>query len=141
MGTVGSEGLIELSGCGRTLRQSDLIRLIDVPAIAPLPSSGSAWVGLANLRGEVIPVADLGILSGDGPTTDPVLAALRTGTHRFGLLIEGVERTVTAPPAGEPVDRARPEDPPWLLPSPPGRPRLIDPEILLEDPLLGGVTR
>lgn len=140
MGTVGSKGLIELSGCGRTLRQGDLIRLIDEPEVAPLPASATAWVGLANLRGEVIPVADLGILSGEGPTADPVLAALRVGERRFGLLIKGVERTVPAWPTGELVDEPRPEDPAWLLPSPPGRPRVIDPELLLADLSLGGVT-
>lgn len=137
----GSAGLIELSGGGRALRQSDLIRLVDDPEIAPLPDSNKAWVGLANLRGEVIPVADLGLLSGEGPTPEPVLAALGAGDRQFGLLIAGVEQTVEAAPAGESADETLPGDPEWLLPAPPGRPRVIDPGRLLDDPLLttGGV--
>lgn len=134
----GSAGLIELSGGGRALRQEDLIRLVDDPSVAPIPATGSAWVGLANLRGEVIPVADLGVLFGTGRTPDPVLAALRAGQGRFGLLIAGVERTVEAVPAGEPADEPLPGDPDWLLPAPPGRPRVIDPDRLLADPSLGG---
>ena len=131
-------GLIELAGGGRALRQSDLIQLIDRPEVAPLPRSDGAWVGLANLRGEVIPVADLGILSGAGPTDGAVLAAIRGREGDFGLLIEGVERTVSAPETGALVDRPLPGDPDWLLPAPPGEPRVVDPELLLGDPALGG---
>ena len=131
-------GLIELAGGGRALRQSDLIQLIDRPEVAPLPRSGGAWVGLANLRGEVIPVADLGILSGCGPVGNPVLAAVRGATGPFGLLIEGVEQTVAMPDPGALVDQPLPGDPDWLLPAPPGEPRVVDPELLLGDPALGG---
>lgn len=130
-------GLIELAGGGRALRQSDLIQLIERPEIAPLPESGGAWVGLANLRGEVIPVADLGILSGDGPTERPVLAAVGKGRSQFGLLVRGVERTVDPPASGELDDERLPGDPDWLRPAPPGEPRVIDIDLLLEDPLLG----
>lgn len=130
-------GLIELAGGGRALRQSDLIQLVDRPVVAPLPRTDGAWVGLANLRGEVIPVADLGILSGVGSTDGAVLAAVRGAEGAFGLLIEGVERTVAAPEPGSLVDQPLPGDPDWLLPAPPGEPRVIDPERLLGDPALG----
>jgi len=130
-------GLIELSGGGRALRQGDLIQLIDDPDLAPLPRSGGAWVGLANLRGEVIPVADLALLSEIEPLERPVLAALRAGGRTFGLLIEGVERTLGPPAAGELADDPLPGDPEWLLPAPPGEPRVIDTSLLLEDRLLG----
>ena len=130
-------GLIELTGGGRALRQEDLIQLIDDPDLAPLPRSGGAWVGLANLRGEVIPVADLALLSGGERLGGSVLAALRAGDRTFGLLIEGVERTVERPAAGELADDPLPDDPEWLLPAPPGEPRVIDTSLLLEDRLLG----
>lgn len=132
-------GLIELAGGGRALRQSDLIQLIDRPEVAPLPRSDGAWVGLANLRGEVIPVADLGILSGGGPTERAVLAAVRGAEGPFGLLVEGVEQTVAAPEPGALVDQPSPGDPDWLLPAPPGEPRVVDPELLLGDPALGAL--
>jgi len=130
-------GLIELIGGGRALRQDDLIRLVEDPDLAPLPRAGGAWVGLANLRGEVIPVADLGLLSGADPLVEPILAALRAGDRTFGLLIEGVERTVEPPGAGELPDDPLPDDPDWLLPAPPGEPRVIETSLLLEDRLLG----
>ena len=129
-------GLIELTGGGRALRQEDLIRLVDEPELAPLPRGDGAWVGMANLRGEVIPVADLGILAGTGPVADPILAAVRSGEASFGLLIEGVERTVEQPAPGELADEPLPDDPDWLLPAPPGEPRVIDTALLLEDRLL-----
>lgn len=131
-------GLIELAGGGRALRQSDLVQLVERPEVAPLPRSDGAWVGLANLRGEVIPVADLGILSGGEPIGDPVLAAMNGASGPFGLLIEGVEGTVEVADPGELEDEPLPGDPDWLLPAPPGRPRVVDPDLLLEDPLLGG---
>ena len=130
-------GLIELTGGGRALRQGDLIRLVDDPELAPLPRGEGAWVGMANLRGEVIPVADLGILTGTGPVENPVLAAVRSGEASFGLLIEGVEKTVEQPAPGELADEPHPDDPDWLLPAPPGEPRVIDTALLLEDRLLG----
>jgi hypothetical protein len=130
-------GLIELTGGGRALRQADLIQLVDGPEVAPLPPGEGAWVGLANLRGEVIPVADLGLLAGTGRIVAPVLAAIRGPEGAFGLLIEGVERTVEEPGEGEVADDPLPGDPAWLVPAPPGRPRVIDPALLLEDPGLG----
>lgn len=132
-----SPGLIELTGGEWALDQACLIRLVESPEVAPIPDSDGAWVGMANLRGEVIPVTDLGVLSGTGPIERPVMAALHAGGQSFGLLIEGVERTVEAPREGDLPYDPGPGDPPWLLPAPPGSPRVIDPELLLEDPRLG----
>lgn len=135
-----SPGLIELTGGERALDQASLIRLVESPEVAPIPDPDGAWVGLANLRGEVIPVTDLGILSGSGPLERPVMAALRSGERSFGLLVEGVERTVEASREGDLPDEPEPDDPPWLLPASPGRPRVIDSDLLLEDPRLGSGT-
>ena len=135
-----SPGLIELTGGEKALDQASLIRLVESPEVAPIPDPDGAWVGVANLRGEVIPVTDLGILSGSGPVERPVMIALRAGGRSFGLLVEGVERTVEASGEGDLPDEPEPGDPPWLLPAPPGSPRVIDPELLLEDPRLGSGT-
>ena len=135
-----SPGLIELTGGKKALHQTSLIRLVERPEVAPIQDPDGAWVGVANLRGEVIPVTDLGILSDSGPIERPVMAALRSGGRSFGLLIEGVERTVEADGEGDLPDEPGPGDPPWLLPAPPGRPRVIVPELLLEDPRLGSAT-
>ncbi|MFZ9668868.1 MAG: chemotaxis protein CheW [Solirubrobacterales bacterium] len=135
-----SPGLIELTGGETALDQANLIRLVECPEVAPIPDPDGAWVGVANLRGEVIPVTDLGILSGSDPIERPVMAAIRAGGKTFGLLIQGIERTVEATVEGDLPDEPEPGDPTWLLPTPPGRPRVIDPELLLEDPRLGSGT-
>lgn len=129
-------GLIELAGGEKALRQDDLIQLVDEPKLAPLTPGKGAWVALANLRGEVIPVADLGLVVGGDPTEGPVMVAIKASRGTFGLLIEGVERTVEGPDAGETPDEALSDDPNWLLPAPHGQSRVIDPVLLLEDPQL-----
>jgi hypothetical protein len=131
--------LIELSPGGRAFRQSDLIHIIRDPSIAPLVGAGEAWVGLANLSGNLIPVADLGILDSGRPGEGKMMLAIRADGVSFGLLCEGVIRTCASPPEDGLVDERLPGDPDWLLASPPGEPRLIDPALLLEDPRLGPI--
>ena len=129
--------LIELAPGGRALRQTDLIHIVDDPSIAPLVGAGDAWVGLANLSGNLIPVADLGTLETGTPSRNRTMLALSADGIQFGLLCEGVLGTTASPSVGELADERQPGDPEWLLSAPPGEPRLIEPRLLLEDPRLG----
>ncbi|MEX1218903.1 MAG: chemotaxis protein CheW [Solirubrobacterales bacterium] len=129
--------LIELAPGGRALRQQDLIHIVPRPSIAPLEGAGAAWVGLANLGGNLIPVADLGLLEGANPSTGTTMVAISAGACRFALLCEGVLRTRQSPSGDALSEDPAPGEPAWLLPSPPGEPRVIDPDLLLEDPRLG----
>lgn len=132
-------GLLEISPGGRALRQEDLIQVVAEPRIAPVTGAGECWRGLANLRGALIGVADLGVLLDGRPTENGVMVAIDSEAGEFGLLCDGIagSRAVPAPDAlpDDPLDG----DPDWLLPAPPGEPRVIDIPLLLEDPRMKGM--
>lgn len=131
-------GLMELEPGGRALRQDDLIQIVADPAIAPVTGAGDCWRGLANLRGGLIGVADLGVLLDGRPTAGGVMVAIDTGDGQFGLLCEGVRGTREPPGADALPDEPLEGDPDWLLPAPPGEPRVIDVKLLLEDARMKG---
>jgi len=126
-------GLMELEPGGRALRQEDLIQIIADPVIAPLTGAGECWRGLANLRGGLIGVADLGVLLDGSPTEGGVMVAIGSGEGEFGLLCAGVRGTRGLPGPDALPDEPLEGDPDWLLPAPPGEPRIIDIDLLLED--------
>ena len=126
-------GLLELLPQGRALRQDDLIQIIAEPLIAPVAGAGDCWRGLANLRGALVGVADLGVLLDGSPTEGGVMVAISSSRGDFGLVCEGVSGNREFPAPDELPDEPLEGDPEWLLPSPPGEPRVIDVELLLED--------
>ena len=136
MGAPG--GLMELEPGGRALRQEDLVQIIADPAIAPVTGAGQCWRGLANLRGGLIGVADLGVLLDGRPTDGGVMVAIATPDGEFGLLCDGVRGARSLPGADSLPDEPLAGDPDWLLPAPPGEPRIIDVELLLEDERMKG---
>ena len=136
MGTPG--GLMELEPGGRALRQEDLVQVIADPAVAPVTGAGDCWRGVANLRGGLIGVADLGVLLDGRPTEGGVMVAISTDGGEFGLLCEGVRGTRDMPGADALPDEPLDGDPEWLLPAPPGEPRVIDISLLLEDERMQG---
>lgn len=132
-------GLMELEPGGRALRQEDLIQIIADPVIAPLTGAGECWRGLANLRGGLIGVADLGVLLDGSPTEGGVMVAIGSGEGEFGLLCAGVRGTRGLPGPDALPDEPLEGDPDWLLPAPPGEPRIIDIDLLLEDERMRGL--
>lgn len=126
-------GLMELEPGGRALRQEGLIQVIADPAVAPVTGAGDCWRGLANLRGGLIGVADLGVLLDGRPTEGGVMIAIAAQDGDFGLLCKGVRGTRGLPAADALPDEPLEGDPDWLLPAPPGEPRVIDVELLLVD--------
>lgn len=136
MGAPG--GLMELEPGGRALRQEDLIQIIAEPSVAPVTGAGDCWRGLTNLRGGLIGVADLGVLLDGRATNSGVMVAISSGRGEFGLLCEGVRGTRDLPAPDALPDEPLEGDPAWLLPAPPGEPRVIDIELLLEDERMKG---
>jgi purine-binding chemotaxis protein CheW len=70
--------------------------VIHVPAVARVPQSPSSLLGIANLRGAVLPVVDLGALLGhssDNRSAATKAIVLDTGTS-FALAVEQVESLV-----------------------------------------------
>lgn len=131
---------MELEPGGRALRQQDLIQIIADPVVAPVTGAGECWRGLANLRGGLIGVADLGVLLDGRPTSGGVMIAVTSGEAEFGLLCEGVRGTREQPGPDTLPDEPLEGDPDWLLPAPPGEPRVIDIELLLEDERMRGAS-
>ena len=129
---------MELEPGGRALRQEDLVQVIADPAVAPVTGAGDCWRGLANLRGGLIGVADLGVLLDGRPTEGGVMVAISTGGGEFGLLCDGVRGTRDLPGVDALPDEPLEGDPEWLLPAPPGEPRVIDIALLLEDERMQG---
>lgn len=131
---------MELEPGGRALRQQDLIQIIADPVVAPVAGAGECWRGVANLRGGLIGVADLGVLLDGRPTSGGVMVAVTSGEAEFGLLCEGVRGTREQPGPDALPDEPLEGDPDWLLPAPPGEPRVIDIELLLEDERMRGAS-
>ena len=129
--------LLELLPEGRALLQDSLIQIVTGAHIAPLPSAGKGWAGVANLRGNLIGVVDLGFLLGFEPTVGGLLVAVNGHDLQYGLLCEGISGPRELPAPDELPDEPSATDPDWLRPSPPGEPRVIDTNLLLEDPRLG----
>jgi len=129
---------MELEPGGRALRQDDLIQILADPVVAPVTGAGDCWRGLANLRGGLIGVAALGLLLDGQPTSGGVLVAVACGEVEFGLLCEGIRGSRAVPGVDALPDEPLEGDPDWLLPAPPGEPRVIDIELLLEDERMKG---
>ncbi len=130
--------VLELLPGGHALRQEDLIQIIADAQIAPLPSAGEGWIGVANLRGNLIGVIDLGVLLGGAATSNGLLVAVSGNGLQYGLLCEGIKGASSLPAADGATIRRGPEDSDWLQAAPPGQPRLIDTTLLLADPRLQG---
>lgn len=129
---------MELEPGGRALRQEDLLQIVADPRVAPVTGAGECWRGLANLRGALIGVADLGVLLDGSPTEGGVMVAIASEKGDFGLLCGGVRGTCGLPAPESLPDDPLEGDPDWLLPAPPGEPRIIDIPRLLEDDRMKG---
>jgi len=66
-----------------------------VESITPVPGLPSALVGVANLRGTVIPLADLQVFMGGSRTMKPrYAAAVGQGNRQIGIMIDDVPEIV-----------------------------------------------
>ena len=64
--------------------------------VSRLPWSSSAIVGVMNLRGEIVPVADLGVLLGVGEAAaDGPVVVLDGETHPLGVRVDTVDDVAT----------------------------------------------
>jgi purine-binding chemotaxis protein CheW len=73
--------------------------VFEVEAITPVPGMPSSLVGVANLRGTIVPLADLRLSLGASLTTTPRYAiVVRYGQHQVGLLIDDVPEIRTVLP-------------------------------------------
>jgi purine-binding chemotaxis protein CheW len=71
--------------------------IIRVPSITQVPGANHGVEGIINLRGQVVPVIDLGIRLGMGPSRRPREArvvVVDSGSERVGLLVDGVSEVL-----------------------------------------------
>jgi len=66
--------------------------VLTMPQIAPLPGTPSGFLGLTNLRGNLVPVYDLRMLLGIAPRaagTEALVLVFGAGEQSLGVLIDG----------------------------------------------------
>jgi purine-binding chemotaxis protein CheW len=70
--------------------------VVRVPAIARIPQAPAGLLGVANLRGEVVPIADIGRLLQRGPFADEgnARAIVMSGDAMVALAVDGVDALV-----------------------------------------------
>ncbi len=70
-------------------------------ALTPLPRAGAGWLGVGNLRGEILPAVSLQRwFAGEAaPASAPVFLVLRTSLGRLALAAESVAGVRAVPPA------------------------------------------
>jgi purine-binding chemotaxis protein CheW len=71
------------------------------PPVTPAPAAPGALAGVANFRGEIVAVFDLGVMSGRPRSAQPrpYLIALGRDRVEFAILADTVEGLVRTPPA------------------------------------------
>jgi purine-binding chemotaxis protein CheW len=86
------------SGRPYALPTDDVAEVILVPTAARLPHSPKSLIGLANLRGTVIPLLDLGVMLGQetftGGNAARAIVLGGAGTARLALAVDMVDRLV-----------------------------------------------
>jgi purine-binding chemotaxis protein CheW len=65
------------------LPAQEIAEVIRIPPVARVPQSPKALLGMANLRGSVLPVASMrGLLGCEGISETPSARVVRSGPHR-----------------------------------------------------------
>jgi chemotaxis signal transduction protein len=96
----GEDSLLALSLGGEpyALRVQDIARLAAGTALTPLPSAPPAFLGLAGLRGELLPAWDLGAVLGYAPLRGkPRWLASSASTPRWAAAFERFDGYLKAP--------------------------------------------
>ncbi|RMG05104.1 MAG: chemotaxis protein CheW [Nitrospirae bacterium] len=67
----------------------ELIEIVEVSEIIPLPGSPDYLLGIAHYRGKAVPVIDLGFLEGEHAVKKPEwLVVIQTGDEVMGIAVE-----------------------------------------------------
>ena len=79
------------------LSAEEVAEVVRVPPVARLPQSPKLLMGLANLRGSVLPVVSLPAVLGRSPAADPSVARaiILTGSSPAALVVDAVEGLVS----------------------------------------------
>ncbi len=77
---------------------ADVAEILRPPALAQMPLGPKSLLGLANLRGVVLPVVSLRRLLGlgDAPSVETARVIVIDGAAPVGFLVDGIDRLLTA---------------------------------------------
>jgi purine-binding chemotaxis protein CheW len=68
-----------------------VLEVAEMTDVTPVPGAGAAILGVANLRGQVLPVVDLAVLLGLPTQRPPTrIVVVEQGDRRVGLAVETV---------------------------------------------------
>ncbi len=82
----------------------EVTEVSELPVRTPVPEAPSTVLGVASLRGQVIPVADLAAILGVGRSERPGrMVVAQVGGHRAGLAVDAVTDVGVLPTASEPA--------------------------------------
>lgn len=85
--------LIELGQERFAIDLRQVREVFEPESVTPVPGMPDALVGVTNLRGAIIPLADLRRALGVSVSAMPKYAVVvRHGTHQVGILVEGVPK-------------------------------------------------
>jgi purine-binding chemotaxis protein CheW len=83
-------------GVNRTVPLKDLREIILLPALAAVPLAPASMLGLANWRGTVLPILDLGLLAGGEASVRSAGARVLIGHGGAGFLVDSCNGTAAA---------------------------------------------
>ena len=104
--------ILVLHGRRFGLPVGNLLEILYVPRLTRVPRAPRALKGVCSIRGQVLPVLDLGLCLGDAPASGNPgrIVALNLEGAPVGLLVDQVERVVRlSPEAVHPVPGTLPE--------------------------------
>ena len=82
----------------------EVTEVSELPVRTPVPGAPSTVLGVASLRGQVIPVADLSAILGLGRSERPArMVVAQVGGQRAGLAVDAVTDVGALPAASEPA--------------------------------------
>lgn len=98
---------VHVGGEHYALAVQDIREIAPLGELTPLPGAPPPFIGVRNLRGEVLPVVDLaGLLAVDRAAEPAMLVVAQSGALRAGLAVDGVTGVSDLPPADTPTDSA-----------------------------------
>lgn len=104
-----------------------VVEILDTVTITPLPGLPSWTPGLADHRGQLLPVVDLRLLSGVTPASREAVMIVHTGDSEIAVIVDGVESTRSIDVGAVEFNEERP----WTA-GLAGDVTLLDPGLVLE---------
>lgn len=90
--------LFEIGGVAHALEARFVREVLRRPALSPVPLGPAALIGVANVRGEILAVADVSAVLGlSAPNVPGPVIVLEGPGPSLGLLVDGVEDFVEVP--------------------------------------------